>query len=142
MKQDESFGIIPLRNKTGEWEVFLVQHKHARYWGFPKGHAETGETRQQAAIRELKEETNLDIVRFLKEDPLTEQYRFTHGHRFIVKQVFYYIAEVSGKVILQKKEIEGGLWLNMTEALAQVTHPEGKAIIGIVSRFLQDNKCS
>jgi bis(5'-nucleosidyl)-tetraphosphatase len=136
MKQDESFGIIPLRMKSGRWEVFLVLHKHARYWGFPKGHAEGNETPEQAAVRELKEETNLEVVRFLGSEPLTEQYRFTHGQRYIVKKVLYYIAEVKGIVKLQENEIEGGLWVNVAEAMTQVTHPEGKAIIALVEKML------
>jgi len=133
MEQDQSFGIIPLRrNSSGHWEVFLVLHKHARYWGFPKGHAEANETPVEAASRELKEETNLDVVQHLVAEPLTEQYRFTHGQRYIVKRVFYFLAEVQGVVKLQEKEIESGMWLGLVEAMARITHPEGKAMMARV----------
>jgi 8-oxo-dGTP pyrophosphatase MutT (NUDIX family) len=138
MKQDESFGIIPLRKHEGHWQVFLVLHKHAKYWGFPKGHAEAGETAEQAAARELKEETNLDVVRHLAKEPLSEQYRFTHGQRYIVKRVLYYIAEVAGTVKLQENEIESGVWVDVTDAAAKVTHSEGKSIIGLVEKFLRE----
>jgi 8-oxo-dGTP pyrophosphatase MutT (NUDIX family) len=138
MEQDESFGVIPLVQQSGQWEVFLVLHKHAKYWGFPKGHAEAGETAQQAACRELKEETNLEIVRYLAPEPLTEQYRFTHGQRYIVKKVFYFVAEVKGSVRLQEKEIEDGLWVRLSEAMNKVTHPEGKSIIALVQKLLND----
>jgi 8-oxo-dGTP pyrophosphatase MutT (NUDIX family) len=136
MEQDESFGIIPLSKQSGGWKVFLVFHKHARYWGFPKGHAEGNETPEEAASRELKEETNLDVVRHLVKEPLTEQYRFTHEQRYIVKRVFYFIAEVSGSVKLQEKEIEGGIWVSLSDAMNQITHPEGKSIIALVDKLL------
>jgi ADP-ribose pyrophosphatase YjhB (NUDIX family) len=109
MEQDESFGIIPLSKQSGEWQVFLVFHKHARYWGFPKGHAEGNETPEEAASRE---------------------------QRYIVKRVFYYIAEVTGTVKLQEKEIEGGVWVSLPDAMNQITHPEGKSIIALVEKLL------
>jgi bis(5'-nucleosidyl)-tetraphosphatase len=136
MEQDESFGIIPLRRKNDSWEVFLVFHKHARYWGFPKGHSEQNETSEEAACRELKEETNLDLVRYLVKEPLTEQYRFTHEQRFIVKRVYYFIAEVKGTVKLQESEIGGGIWLGLQDAMNQITHPEGRTILNQVEKYL------
>ena len=44
-------------------EILLVQHKKANryYWVLPGGRIEYGESFQDCAVRELKEETNLDI---------------------------------------------------------------------------------
>ncbi|MCE5315876.1 MAG: NUDIX domain-containing protein [Parachlamydia sp.] len=137
MKQyDESFGVIPLSRARGEWEVFLIQHKHVRYWGFPKGHAETNETHEMAARRELKEETNLDIIRFLQPEPLMEQYQFVIDGRRVFKQVCYFIAEVSGNVVLQQQEVSDGIWLSLPQALRQLTHPEGKSMLRQVEKIL------
>ncbi len=111
VQKDESFGVIPLSRERGRWEVFLIQHRRGRYWGFPKGHAEEGETPQEAAFRELKEETNLEFVRYLQTEPLLEQYHFMAEGRRIFKQVLYYIAEVQGTVKLQEQEIQNGIWV-------------------------------
>ena len=138
-RKEESFGIIPLRRKgADEWEVFLIQHTRSRYWGFPKGHGEEGESPEEAAIRELKEETNLDVVRYLQEEPLEEQYSFRADGRQIVKKVFYYIAEVDGVVILQKDEVQNGMWVPFSEALDKVTHVEGKTILVQVGKVLNE----
>ncbi len=129
MEQEESFGVIPLSKKSGEWKVFLIQHKKGRYWGFPKGHAESGETAQQTAFRELKEETNLDVVRCLQEEPFVEQYQFSKKGLRVEKRVTYFVAEVGGLVRLQEEEIQGGIWVPFPEALTKVTHTEGRAIL-------------
>lgn len=136
MRQDESFGVIPLSKKNGEWEVFLIQHKGGRYWGFPKGHSEGKETPQEAAFRELKEETNLDVLACLQHKPLMEQYQFLIEGKRVFKRVFYFVAEVSGEVRLQEAEIQDGIWLPIAEALEKVTHSEGKAILSQVVKIL------
>jgi len=136
LHQDESFGIVPLSRARGHWEVFLIQHRHGRYWGFPKGHAENQETSEEAAARELKEETNLEVVRFLQKEPFMEQYQFTLDGRRISKRVFYFIAEVEGEVELQKEEIQDGIWVRFSEAHDKLTHQEGKTILAQVAKIL------
>ena len=135
MKRDESFGIVPLSKVTGHWEVFLIQHRGAGYWGFPKGHAEEGESPFEAACRELKEETQLECVRLLRDAPLAEQYQFLVEGKRVFKRVLYFIAEVTGAVQLQEEEIHDGVWLPLPEAMEKVTHPEGKAILSEVLKL-------
>jgi 8-oxo-dGTP pyrophosphatase MutT (NUDIX family) len=136
VKYEESFGVIPLSKKSGSWEVFLIQHNRGHYWGFPKGHAEAGETNEEAACRELKEETHLDVVRFMQSEPFVEQYQFLVEGKKISKRVSYFAAEVSGDVQLQLKEIQDGIWLPILTALDKVTHREGKSILSQVAKIL------
>lgn len=136
MQKDESFGVIPLSRTKGYWEVFLIQHNRSGYWGFPKGHAEANETPEQAAFRELKEETNLELVSLIHSEPLKEQYTFILDRRRVFKQVLYYIAEVKGDVILQKGEIHDGGWFPFTEAIARVTHQEGKTLLVQIEKMI------
>lgn len=136
MRKEESFGIIPLMKHEGQWSVFLIQLKHGRYWGFPKGHPEPNETPLQTAERELKEETNLEVSRYLQEKPLSEQYQFTIERRRIFKRVEYFVAEVTGEIILQKQEVQNGLWVPFSSAIDKVTHPEGKSILMEVAKIL------
>ena len=137
MRQEESFGVIPLSNKKGSWEVFLIQHRSGGYWGFPKGHAEPNETPFVAASRELKEETNLECEKLLSEKPLQEEYWFQFEGKRIFKTVRYFIAEVTGTIKLQKGEINSGIWLPFPKAIDKVTHQEGKAILREVAKILK-----
>jgi len=47
--------------KNNEGKVLLVYHKKLNVWIYPGGHIEANETPDEAVIREVKEETGLDI---------------------------------------------------------------------------------
>jgi bis(5'-nucleosidyl)-tetraphosphatase len=136
MIEEQSFGIIPLSRRSGIWYVLLIQHAHGKYWGFPKGHAEAGETHRASAERELKEETNLEVVKYLSTEPLMEAYSFTHKLGPVSKKVFYFVAEVQGKIVLQAHEVQDARWVKFEHAHNEVTHPEAKAIVEQVAKIL------
>ena len=54
-------GVI-LINPEGQVLIGKREGSHAPYWSIPGGYLEPGETFETAAIREVKEETGLDIV--------------------------------------------------------------------------------
>lgn len=136
MEKDESFGVVPLSQESGEWKVLLIQHRKGKYWGFPKGHAEREESPEQAAFRELKEETNLELIRYLQGEPLFEKYQFLKMGKRVEKKVLYFIAEVEGELKLQEKEIKAAIWVPFPEAIDQATHKEGKEILTRVAKIL------
>lgn len=130
MDWDGSCGIVPLRKKESEWQVLLIQHKnYEQYWTCPKGHREPQETLEQAACRELFEETGLKVVRFLQKDPVLEEFWMTRQGTPILKRIVFFFAEVEGELILQKEEISHAEWFSLPQAMLQVVHPEGKATL-------------
>jgi bis(5'-nucleosidyl)-tetraphosphatase len=136
-QHDESFGIVPVKQEEGEWKFLLILHKGGHHWGFPKGHGNPGESSQEAARRELKEETGLDIVRFLQESPFVEKYQFSKRGELVEKQVSYFPAIVSGNLQLQVEEIRDAKWLPFQEALAQLSFEEARQICRHVMKILQ-----
>lgn len=132
----ESFGVIPLIQEEGEWKVLLILHKEGSHWSFPKGKADPGETAQASAIRELKEETGLDVVKFLTEKPYVEQYQFRSKFDTIQKTVHYFPAIVSGTLALQEEEIRDARWLPLSEAIDRLTFKEAKNICTLVIKRL------
>ena len=61
MIREKSCGPLVYRKKQDRLELLLIRHKNGGHWSFPKGHVETGETEPQTALREIKEETGLDV---------------------------------------------------------------------------------
>lgn len=133
--KEYSFGVVPLRQKSGIWEVFLIQHQ-AGHWNMPKGHVEGLEVPLATAKRELFEETHLSVQKILLEEPLFEHYEFRRDGHFIQKSVGYFIAEVTGDVLLQEKEIKDGKWMLLSTAHERATFPQAKAILQKVSKMI------
>ncbi len=129
MIKETTYGIIPLRKDENNWQVLLVNHVKGNYWGFPKGHSKPGETPQETAVRELFEETGLAIKYFLAIKPLHETYDFYREKQPICKDVFYFLAEVEGQVILQPAETHANLWVNLRSAEEVITFPQSKALV-------------
>ncbi|MBJ7449475.1 MAG: NUDIX domain-containing protein [Parachlamydiales bacterium] len=128
MKSDFSFGIVPLKKENNQWHVFIIKHSKS-YWGLPKGHAENEETPQQAAARELKEETGLSVDHFMDCPPLVESYTFYYAGEQIHKTVTYFMALVSGYISLQEDEVEEGRWVLLEQASSCISYPESQAVI-------------
>ena len=65
LRKEFSAGGVVIKDRK---EVLLIKNP-SNVWTFPKGHIEPGETKEEAALREVKEETNIDaeIVTYLGE---------------------------------------------------------------------------
>lgn len=137
MHAECSYGIIPFSKQDGEWKVFVILHTRGDHWGFPKGHAEEGESPQEAAGRELEEETRLIVEEFLLSVPISEHYTFVRNGKKIHKTSSYFPARVSGSPALQQEEIQEGRWLTFEKAMKTLTFPEGRALFNQVLHELK-----
>lgn len=54
-------GTVVRRFVNGQVQILLFRQVSADYWQISKGHMENGESPEQTAIRELKEETGLEV---------------------------------------------------------------------------------
>jgi 8-oxo-dGTP pyrophosphatase MutT (NUDIX family) len=83
LEKDQSFGIIPLRKKENDWDVFIIKHK-AGHLGFPKGHLiNEHEKPKEAAERELQEETGLVVKSYYALEPIQVNYEcVSHGKHY------------------------------------------------------------
>jgi 8-oxo-dGTP pyrophosphatase MutT (NUDIX family) len=118
--RDFSYGIVPVRQEGGRWQVLLIKHR-AGHWSFPKGHAEGKELPKEAAVRELREETGLEVVRFFPLYPFRDQYEFFAQRKKVCKTVLYYLAQVQGEIKLQEEEVSDSLWIDLEKAALRLS---------------------
>lgn len=100
-RRDVSAGVIIFHRGPDGCRFLLLRSTQTRrpLWEFPKGGVDRGETLEEAALRELQEETGLsrEHVRMVAGFESAEQYRFTAGEgaerTHIRKTVTYFLAE-------------------------------------------------
>ena len=95
-------------------------------YGFPKGHIELGETEQETAIREVKEETNVDIV--INSD---KKYCLSYlVNNKIPKDVIYFIAQPINeiKIIPQSGEINKVMWVDIDQVYNTLSYDNIKKL--------------
>lgn len=78
-----------------ELEILVAQHSGHHGWDFPKGHIESGESSQQAAIREVEEETGVkaEIIERVGD---VKYFYFEEGTR-VLKTVVYFLMKYVGE---------------------------------------------
>jgi 8-oxo-dGTP pyrophosphatase MutT (NUDIX family) len=109
----------------GDDVVVIVPVKRAadgrRVLGLPKGHLDGDETPEQAATREVREETGVDAELL---EPLGEvNYRYERKHRKIPKRVaFFLFRYVSGSLDDHDHEIEEARWMPLDQAVRELTY--------------------
>ena len=122
MKKEKSCGCIVIN----DGKVLLVRHNKG-HWDFPKGHVEPGETEEQTAKREVKEETNIDVE-------INTNFRYLNNYNIeekqIEKDVILFIAKpISLERKPQETEVNVVEWVDINEALELITHTNSKNIL-------------
>ena len=137
--KDEAFGVVPILRQDAQYKFLLIQH-HAGHWGFPKGHADVGETPLQSARREFTEETGIANYALLEGVKFSEQYSFTRDGKRFDKTVVYFPAIVSSpEVSFQAEEIQNYAWLKFEAAIARLTFEGAKRVLAEVHQYLISN---
>lgn len=119
-----SYGVIPIYvNEAGGKEYLLLQN-HGGYWSFPKGHKEPDETPKMAALREVQEETALQINEESLSTSIYYDYEQNIGDTVQTKRIVLFPAQIhSKKIAIQHKEIQAFKWATLEEALALINLP-------------------
>ncbi len=97
-------------------------------WSLPKGHIESGETPEEAALREVLEETGIEsqIARSLG----VIDFWFMAGGKRIHKTVHHYLfREVGGLLAPQVTEVDEVAWFPLHEIIERLAYPDEKKLI-------------
>jgi 8-oxo-dGTP pyrophosphatase MutT (NUDIX family) len=98
-------------------------------WTLPKGTPNPGETREETAVREVREETGLDVRITGPLDSI--EYTFIQRGQRIHKTVHYFLMEATGGDLERHDhEFESVRWLSFDDALRTLTFETERALVG------------
>lgn len=133
LQQEKSCGAVIFRNKDEHTEFLLIQSKDNSYWGFPKGHVEEMESEIDTAIREVYEETGLNIE---IDDGFSLETEYFISID-ILKKVVYFIGEAEDEPVkIQTEEVEDYKWVQYSDAMDLLTYESSKKLLEAVKEYL------
>lgn len=122
MRKEKCCGAIVFH----DGKFLLVKHKNGGHIAFPKGHMERGESEEDTAIREVFEETGLNIK-------IIDGFRYEMVYKIynntLKKVVFFQGEKISGKEKTQEDEISDLMWVTYEEAYKLLTHEDSKKML-------------
>ena len=133
-----SAGGIVIRYASGQpWLVVGSRRRErdGRTWTLPKGTPNPGESREETAIREVEEETGLE-VRIT--GPLdTIEYSFVQSGTRIHKTVHYFLMEpVGGDLALHDHEFDEVRWIQFDAAPTMLTFETERALVARAAELI------
>jgi 8-oxo-dGTP pyrophosphatase MutT (NUDIX family) len=141
MKYETSAGAVIYRVDPQTKEcVYLIMRSTLGYWDFPKGKLETNETSEQAAVREVKEETGLAII-------VDEGFKQSISYFFkdrngdmVSKTVIYFTAPTIESDVTVSPEHMDYKWLSFDEARATLTFHNARQLLDLANEYVIHNK--
>src|SRR6266568_543861 len=127
------FRLVPLQSQANapagsQWqgdevgvEVALVGRSHPGMWALPKGTPRSGETIEQVAVREVQEETGLQVRLITYIGSIS--YSFIRDQVRYQKQVRHFLLEaIGGDISLHDHEYDVVEWFSLSEACRRLTY--------------------
>ena len=127
MKHEKSCGGILFTRKDNTVHYLIIRHLGG-HCGFPKGHMDPGESEEETALREIREEVGLTV------SPLdgfrTEETYLLPNKPDTQKTVVYFLAEFADQAVcIQPEEVAEASLIPYKEAMELLTHQEAKNIL-------------
>lgn len=131
-----SCGAVVWRINNENIEILLVKQSHKDVWSIPKGRINKGESLEQCAMREVKEETNVDISLGVRLPDCNVRYKKAN------KTIISYLAIPNGNQVPDhthpKSEVHDARWISI-DCLPNIHHSQ-KFLFSEVVKMLRPNK--
>jgi 8-oxo-dGTP pyrophosphatase MutT (NUDIX family) len=133
--RETSFGGVVVR---GDDVLVIVPRGRRRVLGLPKGGPNAGESPEQTAAREVREETG--VTASVSERVGQVDYSFRRGGRRIDKTVHFYLCRFqAGDTADHDHEVDDALWMPLSEARRRLSYPGEREMIARVLSILAAN---
>ncbi|MBO4886142.1 MAG: NUDIX domain-containing protein [Clostridia bacterium] len=136
MSYEYSCGAVVFTRAGGGVRYVIIRSLEGVY-GFPKGHMEPGETEEETALREIREEVGLNVrlipgFRKVEEHPLPKK-------PGVIKRVIYFLAEYENQTIVpQPEELMSAGLMEYEEAMKAFQYENNRGILREAREFLEE----
>ena len=128
--RETSYGGVVVRPRADgdDFELLTIVPRGTRVTGLPKGGANPGETPEQTAAREVREETGISVA---VREPLGDvQYWYRRSGKRVFKTVHFYLCDcVSGSTQDHDHEVDDARWIPREEARTALSYPGERDLI-------------
>ena len=132
-RNEHSSGGAVIDLRDGAPFVAMIATRGRSRWGLPKGAVSEGETSEQAALREVQEETGLDAEIVARLD--TIEYFFRAGDTLIKKSVdFYLMHYVGGTLTPQLSEVDDVEWVPLYEGIERASFDSERKLLEMAAQ--------
>ena len=127
IKRIFSAGGIVLKKIDSELRVLVTQHSGHKGWDFPKGHLESGESSEAAALREVEEETGAK-AEIIEKVGQTQYFYWEDKQKVLKTVVFFLMKYVDEGEATTAFEVSSKKWLPVDEVSGQLTFKDTKEL--------------
>lgn len=128
-------GVIAYRRREGRVEYLMLLQRRTKAWSFPKGHMEAGETEEQTARRELREETGLSA----RLDPNFRAEMWYNVNELTRKQLILFLGEVREEPTVEEPQIEAFRWFTQEE-IAPLLLPDARELLARAQQYITEGQ--
>lgn len=135
MQYEISCGAVVFTRKEKEIYYVIVEEQEG-YYGFPKGHMEGTETKEETALREIYEEVGI-------RPHLLQGFRTIDEHAIpnkkdVIKRIIYFAAEYDNqKIVYQTEELQSARLMRYEEAMSAFQFESSKRILREAKEFIE-----
>jgi 8-oxo-dGTP pyrophosphatase MutT (NUDIX family) len=135
-----SAGGVAYRNNGDAIDIVLIQTSSERRWQLPKGIVDSGESTEEAAVREVREEAGINCQIVAELDPIDYWYVERHGKvpERIHKTVHFYVMRyLDGDVADHDDEVREARWVEINDGREMLAFATERSVVENALRSIQ-----
>lgn len=138
IKYEVSAGGLVLRRHESSFDALLIGRGSPRVWTLPKGHVEARETHEQAALREVREETGCwgEIITKLND---ISYWFYINRAKHKKSVTFYLMRYLSGDTANHDHEVDEARWFDIISAKKALKYVNEKRLVDLALDYLLAN---
>ncbi len=130
IKYEVSAGGLVLRRNGSSYDALLIGRGHPRVWSLPKGHVEVRESHEQAAVREVREETGCWAEILAKLSDISYWF-YLNGSKHKKAVHFYLMRYLSGETANHDHEVDEAAWFEVKIAKRLLKYVNEKRLVDL-----------